>query len=120
MNQETLQNCPCQGKTLMRFVQPMILAMLSREPCHGYILIQKIAATKLWRGAVPDPAGIYRTLREMEGRGLITSREDQKAGSGMSRRIFSLTDIGAACQQNWLHTLRRYQEGIDEIIQMLA
>ena len=28
--------CACQGGTLMRFVQPIILSALSEAPDHGY------------------------------------------------------------------------------------
>ena len=119
MGMEKQQDCPCRGKTLMRFVQPIILAVLWESPCHGYRLIQKIARTKLWYGVTPDPAGIYRTLRDMERRGLIVSQRVLDGGKGHECRSFSITEGGGACHKNWLRTLRRYQAGIEELIQML-
>ncbi len=119
MGMEKQQDCPCRGKTLMRFVQPIILAVLWESPCHGYRLIQKIARTKLWYGVTPDPAGIYRTLRDMERRGLIVSQRVLDGGKGHECRSFSITEAGRACHKNWLRTLRRYQAGIEELIQML-
>lgn len=119
MGMEKQQDCPCRGKTLMRFVQPIILAVLWESPCHGYRLIQKIARTKLWYGVTPDPAGIYRTLRDMERRGLIVSQRVLDGGKGHECRSFSITEAGGACHKNWLRTLRRYQAGIEELIQML-
>ena len=59
MGMEKQQDCPCRGKTLMRFVQPIILAVLWESPCHGYRLIQKIARTKLWYGVTPDLSLIH-------------------------------------------------------------
>lgn len=110
--------CPCQGDTLTRFVQPMILSILSRGPCHGYRMIQEIAYTRLWNQSIPDPAGIYRALREMERRGLISSQPGQRS-SGVGRRSFCLTDQGAQCAEHWLDTLVQYQQGIGEVIAML-
>ena len=110
--------CPCQGDTLTRFVQPIILAVLSQGPCHGYRLIQEISRTRLWNQSIPDPAGIYRTLRDMEHRGLIVSQPGQTQG-GLGRRNFSLTGEGMACRQHWLDTLIRYQQGIGEVITLL-
>ena len=112
------QDCPCHGKTLTRFVQPIILSILSEAPCHGYVIMQKIARTKLWDQLMPDPAGIYRTLRDMEKRGLVTSRLDQEGG-GIGRRIFTITEEGLGCRRSWLSTLHQYQQGSSEVISML-
>ena len=114
-----VQECPCQGKTLMRMVQPIILSILAGAPCHGYGIIQQIARTKLWEQSIPDPAGIYRTLREMEKRGLITSQPGNDAG-GIGRRVFTLTEEGALCKQSWRRTLLEYQEGVREVIALLG
>ena len=46
--------CACQGGTLMRFVQPIILSALSEAPDHGYDLLRKLGETALWRDAKPD------------------------------------------------------------------
>ena len=68
--------CACQGGTLMRFVQPIILSALSEAPDHGYDLLRKLGETALWRDAKPDATGVYRVLRDMEARGLIVSHVD--------------------------------------------
>ena len=101
MGMEKQQDCPCRGKTLMRFVQPIILAVLWESPCHGYRLIQKIARTKLWYGVTPDPAGIYRTLRDMERRGLIVSQRVLDGGKGHECRSFSITEAGGGCHKSY-------------------
>lgn len=120
MKSASTRRCPCQGGTLVRFLQPIILSVLSEEPCHGYILLQKIARTRLWQDEAPDPAGVYRTLRDMESRGLIASHVDGQSRAGLDRKVFVLTEEGQACRQSWLHTLRQYREGLDEIIGALA
>ncbi|MGN1410593.1 MAG: PadR family transcriptional regulator [Eubacteriales bacterium] len=108
--------CACHGATLTRFVQPIILFSLSESPCHGYELTQKIAHTELWQDNPPDAAGVYRILRDMERRGLITSSVTADSKAGMGKRVFSITDSGRVCMANWAETLERYRSGIDEVI----
>ena len=102
--------CPCQGGTLVRFLQPAILTILSQEPCHGYMLLQRVGQTRLWQTEAPDPAGVYRALRDMESRGLIASQTEE------GRKVFHLTEEGARCRSTWLRTLRTYQLGLEEMI----
>ena len=97
MQSSTTKNCPCQGATLVRFVQPIILSTLSRGPSHGHLLLEKIACTRLWGGSPPDPAGVYRTLRGMEQRGLISSR--QTVGMGRSFINVSLIAVLRSVQR---------------------
>lgn len=118
MKTTSARPCPCQGGTLVRFLQPIILSALSEEPCHGYVLLQKIAQTRLWQDEAPDPAGVYRTLRDMEARGLIAV--DAQPRSSLDRKVFTLTEEGKACRRSWLETLRQYRQGLNEIIEVLA
>lgn len=120
MKKASPRPCPCKGGTLVRFLQPIILSALSEEPCHGYVLLQRISQTRLWQDEAPDPAGVYRTLRDMETRGLIASEINTQPPSGLGRKVFSLTPEGEECRQSWLETLRRYQQGINEVVEMLA
>lgn len=108
--------CACRGGTLTRFVQPIILVSLAKSPDHGYRLLQKIAATELWKSSVPDAAGVYRILRDMEKRGLITSRTTENSKAGMGKRVFSITEAGWDCMKNWEHTLAEYRHGIDQVV----
>lgn len=112
--------CACQGGTLMRFVQPIILSLLSEAPDHGYELVQKIGRTALWNDTAPDSAGVYRVLRDMEKRGLVQSRLDADSIAGVGKRVFAITDEGRACMRNWLQTLGAYQKGIQDVIERLT
>ena len=62
-----LDNCPCSGANLPRFVQPVILAVLSSGPLHGYLVVQRLAETSLFRKQPPDATGVYRMLRNRRG-----------------------------------------------------
>ena len=77
--------------------QPTILTVLaeSAEPLHGYVIVQKAAASPMFGGKKPDPAGIYRTLKKMEEQGFVTSEWDTPT-SGAAKRLFSLTPEGRA------------------------
>ena len=108
--------CACQGGTLTRFVQPIILFSLADAPDHGYDLLQQIARTQLWQDAPPDAAGVYRVLRDMESRGLIRSHMDSASKAAIGKRVFEITDAGRICMKNWIETLEQYRRGIDEVI----
>ena len=108
--------CACQGATLTRFVQPIILFLLAESPDHGYELMQKIAHTDLWQDTPPDATGVYRILRDMERRGLICSNVTADSKAGMGKRVFSITAAGRACLANWAETLEHYRCGIDQVI----
>jgi len=106
--------CPCSGKTLARLIHPAILRCLARGPAHGYNLLQQLGELKMFAGAEPDHAGVYRALKQMEIRGLVRSEWD--LGTGPARRVFSLTETGAACLDQWIQTLEIYREAIDELM----
>lgn len=119
MGKRMEKNCPCQGGTLVRFVQPIILAALEEDSYHGYVLLQKIADTQIWARESPDPSGVYRILRNMENRGLIASRIERESGGGIGKKVFFITPEGSECRQNWLSTLRQYQEDLLEVVALL-
>ena len=101
---------------LTRFTQPIILYSLAQSPDHGYNLLERISETELWRDTEPDPAGVYRILRDMENRGLICSHMEQESRAGVGKRVFEITDAGRQCMQNWIETLEQYQRGINQVV----
>ena len=90
-----LDNCPCSGVNLPRFVQPVILAVLSSGPLHGYLVVQRLAETSLFRKQPPDATGVYRMLRNMEQEGVLKS-DWELEGSGPARKRYRLTEKGAS------------------------
>ena len=113
------EKCACQGGSLMRFVQPILLTLLAEAPDHGYELVRKIGETRLWMETRPDAAGVYRVLRDMEARGLIESHLDADSKAGVGKRVFAITEEGRVCMMNWLATLIEYRAGIDDVIDRL-
>lgn len=66
----------------------VILALLSRQPMHGYQLMAELA-DRLDARYRPSPGSIYPALQAMEQEGLIASTMDG------DRRVYELTGDGA-------------------------
>lgn len=111
--------CACEGGTLVKFIQPTILSLLNEEPCHGYELLQRISGTGMWADTPPDPSGVYRVLRDMEKKGLVSSQIVRESGVGLGKKVYSLTEEGLKCRGNWLNTLEKYQKDLTEVIALL-
>jgi DNA-binding PadR family transcriptional regulator len=107
-------DCPCSGKTLARLIHPAILRCLAQGPAHGYSLLQQLAELKMFASGEPDHAGVYRALKQMESGGFV--RSEWNLGAGPARRVYSLTESGAACLERWLQTLEGYRDAIDELL----
>lgn len=81
-------------------IRPLILAMLTRKPMHGYEIMQLLEAQSggRWR---PSAGSIYPTLQQLADEGLVTSEEID------GRRTYTLTETGrqaaaeAPAPPNW-------------------
>jgi DNA-binding PadR family transcriptional regulator len=81
-------------------IRPLILALLTRKPMHGYEIIQLLEAQSggRWR---PSAGSVYPTLQQLADEGLVTSEEVD------GRRTYTLTDAGreaaadAPAPPNW-------------------
>ena len=71
-----------------------ILLLLAREPRHGYGIMRELQESPGERWLL-GPATLYRTLREMEGLGLIHAADGPAEESdGPPRRYYALTGFG--------------------------
>jgi PadR family transcriptional regulator, regulatory protein PadR len=111
----SLERCPCSGKNLDRFLQPAALAILAGGPIHGYRIVQSLAAMPTFAGHRPDAAGVYRFLKAMEERGLVSSVWDLSE-DGPAKRLFDLTPKGTDCLNRWVTTLEEYRRQIGQLI----
>jgi poly-beta-hydroxybutyrate-responsive repressor len=93
------------GRMPRDFLTSWLLLLLRNASTYGYQLIQTLMVMGL--GAT-DPATVYRTLRQLEKDGLISSSWDPKA-SGPARRVYTLTDLGEEYLRLWKDQLERYQ-----------
>lgn len=114
----TFEECACSGKTLARLLQPAVMALLADEPLHGYRLAQRLQEMAMFRGNPPDPTGLYRMLKSMEDRGLVTSTWDLTE-RGAAKRQYKLTRSGRVCLRKWSKTLADYSQALAEILQVI-
>ncbi len=86
------------------------LALIEKEPRHGYDLIKAIET--MFGGAyAPSPGVVYPTLSMLADEGLIAGVED-----GAGKRIFSLTGAGQA----WLDENRTAVDGVMQRMALAA
>lgn len=110
-----LDQCPCSGTTLARLIQPAVMGVLATEPLHGYVIVRRLAGMAMFRGQGPDATGVYRLLKSMERRRLVSSNWEI-AARGPAKRRYQLTPAGRSCLKRWVATLRVYREAIADLL----
>ena len=71
-----------------------ILLALAEEPKHGYRLMRELQENPVEQWLL-GPATLYRTLKQMQGEGLITATEGPGDESdGPPRRYYALSGFG--------------------------
>lgn len=83
-----------------------LLAYLRRWNAYGYQLVQELG-----KSGLPgfDSTTVYRTLRQLEKNGLVSSFWDTSE-SGPARRRYSLTRSGETFLDLWYDMFGKYQE----------
>jgi PadR family transcriptional regulator, regulatory protein PadR len=84
-----------------RFLEPCLLMLLHDRDTHGYDLANRLAGCG-FRQHPLDPSVVYRCLRAMEQRRLVTSAWDTETAAGPPRRVYCLTEVGDRCLANWV------------------
>jgi poly-beta-hydroxybutyrate-responsive repressor len=82
-----------------------LLAFLKSANAYGYQLTQLLTEAGL---PAFDSGTVYRTLRQLEKEGLVSSFWDTSE-TGPARRMYSLTEGGATFLDVWLDALKKYQ-----------
>lgn len=85
----------------------LLLALHQAGSSHGYELFETVRRQDLRA----DLAGVYRTLRTMDRRGLVTSRWEP-SDSGPDRRVYTLSDSGRDAAVEAARTLRGIRDGL--------
>lgn len=73
-----------------------ILLVLGDGPAHGYRIVKEVEAADEAARQI-HPANLYRRIRDLSGRGLLTecpAPADAEPESGPSRKYFRLTALG--------------------------
>jgi poly-beta-hydroxybutyrate-responsive repressor len=96
------------------WVMPVVLLMLREWSSYGYELMEKMAAFGL---AAMNPGTFYRTLRQMEKQGMVSSSWDTSE-AGPARRIYKITEAGEAYLKFWAQSLDQYQKMMDTFFRL--
>jgi PadR family transcriptional regulator PadR len=95
---------------------PYLLLAVSLQRAHGYLIEEYINGSGFFR---VDASTLYRTLRQLEKDGLLSS--DWEPGpSGPARRVYSLTDAGRSWLDAWSATLEAYRGMLDNFFSLYS
>jgi DNA-binding PadR family transcriptional regulator len=86
-----------------RWLEPFLLLLVSQEESYGRTLIARLNGLCLAPNGV-DVGMAYRTLRELEADGLMTSA--WVADNGAPRRAYRLTRAGRQALDEWISVMR--------------
>ncbi len=93
---------------------PILLLMLRQWSSYGYELMERMSTFGL---VAMNPGTFYRTLRQMEKDGMVSSSWDTSEG-GPARRMYSITDAGEAYLNYWAESLDQYQRMMDTFFRL--
>ena len=112
---QTSKRCPCNGDNLERFIQPIILTILSRGSCSGYSVVKQLSVYPLLKDSPPDTTGVYRQLKQLEEKGnlRVVNYPDE---NGKIKKHYQITGEGLQCLTNWSQTLIDYRTNITMLI----
>lgn len=107
--------CSCGLGRMSRLVEPVILALLSREEArYGYEIMEQANRQTLTDSEI-DAAVVYRTLRTLEQAGCVIS-EWQPGAGGPHRRVYEITEVGRQHLKDWLTVLDRHGQRLQEFV----
>ncbi|WP_238017282.1 PadR family transcriptional regulator [Dactylosporangium sp. AC04546] len=83
-------------------MQDVVLAMLAKEPAHGYELRSRLRDALGPLGDGMNAGQIYVTLARLAKAGLVTSQHDDGLPDRPDRRVYALTPAGQERVTAWL------------------
>jgi poly-beta-hydroxybutyrate-responsive repressor len=92
-----------------------LLAYLRRWNAYGYQLVQELGKAGMENF---DSTTVYRTLRQLERSGLVSSFWDTSE-SGPARRMYAITKAGDTFLDLFLDTFTRYQKILQSALNSL-
>jgi DNA-binding PadR family transcriptional regulator len=82
--------------------QEVVLAMLAKEPSHGYELRARMRAALGPLGDAMNPGQVYVTLTRLERAGLVASERADGLEDRPDRKVYLLTPEGQQRVAEWL------------------
>ncbi|GAA3776683.1 PadR family transcriptional regulator [Plantactinospora mayteni] len=101
-----------QTQLLRGALDMCLLALLAREPVHGYELVRRMEAAGF--GAI-SYGTIYPLLTRMRRLGLVAD-EQQVSPTGPPRKVYALTGPGRIQLDAWQKQWTRFVETVDGIL----
>jgi len=109
--------CTCAMGNLYRFVEPLLLFLLKKSgQSHGYELAAELPRHAMTDSAI-ELAALYRTLRQLEENGCVTS-EWEAEGSGPARRVYALTARGEEHLEEWIVVLGHLAQSMTRFVRI--
>ena len=103
-----------RARRAVRILEPALLLLLHYGPAHGYTLLKQLEDFGLVN---LDSSVGYRTLRDMEEKGWITSAWDEEQAQGPPRRVYSLTAMGDEVLGRHTQDLQETRGMIDQLLE---
>lgn len=97
------------GSEPRNFLQCCVLLLLRERPAHGYELLERLKPFGIADG---DPGNLYRRLRSLDRQGMVRSKWEPSE-AGPRRRIYYLTERGAALLHVWAESLAETRRLLD-------
>jgi DNA-binding PadR family transcriptional regulator len=82
--------------------QEVVLAMLAKEPSHGYELRARLRHALGPLGEAMNAGQVYVTLGRLEKAGLVVSERAEGAADRPDRKVYALTPNGQQRVAEWL------------------
>lgn len=95
-----------------RWIEPFVLAMLARGDSYGYAILGRLDEMRVSDGPL-DVGLVYRTLRDLERDGLVSSTWAEES-AGPRRRAYQLTEAGQEALDDWAVVMRERARLIGE------
>ena len=97
------------------YLDPVVLAVLSTGPLHGYAVIEELKARS--GGELDLPEGtVYPALHRLERKGLIES-EWKESENGRMAKFYALTRTGRKQLTDELEQWQRYSQAIGWVLE---
>lgn len=93
-------------------MEPFVLVILAGGATHGYAIIGDLEEMGITSGSI-DVGQVYRTLRELEESGQVTSTWSTES-QGPQRRDYELTAAGYAALDEWAAVMKERARLIGE------
>jgi DNA-binding PadR family transcriptional regulator len=94
--------------------QEVVLAMLAKEPSHGYQLRARLQEAIGLAGEAMNAGQIYVTLSRLEKAGLVTCEQTSGLPDRPDRKVYALTASGQQRVADWLADVTWPASGLAE------